>query len=261
MAVEDSEVSALIRLGLTEYESRIYLTLVRMGPLRASEVSFFGHVPRTKTYGAIRELERKGLLSVIPGKPELYAPSNPVEVLVPMIERLRREIEEADGVVQKLIVSYESGKLIRRGVPKEATEFWRIEGRRNIIDKVSQMLSDSKKSVKCCVSAQGLVRMYKAHYRVLEAARKRGVRVRVMSAGSPKSEVAQELSEVIELKQSNKHFKASLISVDGKEMLVVESSPDDAKIDYGSDTAFWTRNKIFTELYDELFDRLWSTSK
>jgi sugar-specific transcriptional regulator TrmB len=261
LAVEDREVSALRRLGLTEYEARIYLTLVRMGPLKASEVSFFGHVPRTKTYGSIRELERKGLLSVISGRPELYVPSNPAEVLTPIIERLSREIEESEEIVQKLILSYESSKLIRRGVSKETTEFLKIEGRRNVIDRVGQMLSDSKKSVKFCVSAQGLVRMYKAHYGVLEAARKRGVTVKVMSAGSLKSEVAKELSEIVELRQMSKHFKTGLILVDGREMLVVESSPDDSKIDYGSDTAFWTRNKIFTELYDELFDRLWSISK
>lgn len=74
MAVEEKEVAALCRLGLTDYESRIYLTLIKMGPKKASEVSFFGHVPRTKAYGAIRELERKGLLQIIAGKPELYMP-------------------------------------------------------------------------------------------------------------------------------------------------------------------------------------------
>jgi hypothetical protein len=31
LAVEEKDVAALRRLGLTEYESRIYLTLVRMG--------------------------------------------------------------------------------------------------------------------------------------------------------------------------------------------------------------------------------------
>jgi sugar-specific transcriptional regulator TrmB len=61
LAVEDKEVAALRRLGMTEYEARIYLALIRMGPKKASEVSYFGQVPRTKTYSTIRELERKGL--------------------------------------------------------------------------------------------------------------------------------------------------------------------------------------------------------
>ena len=69
LSVDERELSALRHLGLTEYESRIYLILVKSGPIKAGEISFFGQVPRTKTYGAIRELERKGLLRVIPGKP------------------------------------------------------------------------------------------------------------------------------------------------------------------------------------------------
>jgi sugar-specific transcriptional regulator TrmB len=32
LAVEDKEVAALRRLGMTEYEARIYLALIRMGP-------------------------------------------------------------------------------------------------------------------------------------------------------------------------------------------------------------------------------------
>ncbi|MGQ9543654.1 MAG: TrmB family transcriptional regulator [Candidatus Bathyarchaeia archaeon] len=260
MAVEDREISALRRLGLTEYEARIYLTLIRMGSLKASEVSFFGHIPRTKTYGAIRELERKGLLSVIPGKPELYIPSNPDEALTPLVARLSLEAKESEEVVQKLILSYGLSKLIKRKVPREAAEFWRIEGRRSIIDKANQMLSDSKKSVNYCTSAPGLIRMYKAYYGTLEAARRRGVVVRVISSASPKNiVVAKELSEVIDLRQVEKPFKIGFISVDGREILVVESSPDDAKIDYGSDLAVWTRNRLFVESYEELFDRLWRT--
>jgi sugar-specific transcriptional regulator TrmB len=87
LAVEDKDVVALCRLGLTEYESRIYLALIKLGPRKASELSFFGHVPRTKAYGAIRELERKGLLRVIPGKPELDTPSSPSEFLMPLVAK------------------------------------------------------------------------------------------------------------------------------------------------------------------------------
>ena len=58
MAIEARELSALRHLGLTEYESRTYLVLVRMGPIAAREPSFSGQVPRTETYRAIGELER-----------------------------------------------------------------------------------------------------------------------------------------------------------------------------------------------------------
>jgi DNA-binding MarR family transcriptional regulator len=55
-----------MKLGLTEYEARIYSVLVKLGPKKAGEISFFSKVPRPKTYGALRELQRKGLIEVLP---------------------------------------------------------------------------------------------------------------------------------------------------------------------------------------------------
>lgn len=66
LSLEESQLNALPHLGLTEYESRLYLVLVKVGPIKASELSFGAQIPRTKAYGAINELERKGLLQIIP---------------------------------------------------------------------------------------------------------------------------------------------------------------------------------------------------
>ena len=155
MAVEEKEVGAIQRLGLTEYESKIYLVLVRQGPIKASEISFFGQVPRTKTYGALKELERKGLLRIIPGKPEIYAPCSPSEVLMPLVTKLNRDVKDSEGVVQELSVAFESSKFVKRDIPKEATEFWQIDGRQNLFNKLNQILSDASKTIKYCTSARG----------------------------------------------------------------------------------------------------------
>src|SRR6266568_4963025 len=60
LAADEFSVQSLMKLGLTEYEARIYVVLTKMGPRNASEISFLGKVPRPKTYGAIRSLERQG---------------------------------------------------------------------------------------------------------------------------------------------------------------------------------------------------------
>ena len=66
LAADEFSVQSLMKLGLTEYEARIYVVLTKMGPRNASEISFLGKVPRPKTYGAIRGLESKGLLRIVP---------------------------------------------------------------------------------------------------------------------------------------------------------------------------------------------------
>ena len=261
LSVDERELSALRHLGLTEYESRIYLVLVKMGPIKAGEASFHGQVPRTKAYGAIRELERKGLLRVIPGKPELYAPSSPSEVLMPLVTKLNKEVKSTEELVHNLTVTYESNKYVKREVPKEAGEFWQIDGRKNIFNKLNQIMTDASKSISYCTSASGLIRAYKAHSEILENVRKRGAVVRVLSPiTSENSGVARELGEIVEVKRLDKPFGPSFVSVDARELVLIESRPEDLRTDRGTDLAIWTTNKLLIELHEQFFDRIWNTS-
>lgn len=260
MALEEREVTALRRLGLTEYESRIYLALIKLGPKKASEVSFFGQVPRTKAYGAIRELQRKGLLNIIPGNPELYAPSPPAEVLMPLMAKLNRDVKNSEDVVQGLALTYESSRFLKREAPKEVSEFWQMEGRQNVLNKLTQVFSDARKSVNYSTSASGLIRAYKVHSDVLEKAKRQGATVRVLAPISPdNSAVAEQFCEIIELREIDKPLGANFVSVDARELIVTESKPDDLRTDRGSDLAIWTSNRLLVQLHEQLFGLVWNS--
>ena len=259
MSVEEREVNALRRLGLTEYESRIYLVLVKRGPIKASELSFFGQIPRTKTYGAIKELERKGLLQIIPGKPEVYSPVSPSEVLMPMVGRLNRELADAEGVVQNLAVTYESQRFTKQQGPRDAEQFWELDGRPDIINKLNQLFGSASKTINYVTSSAGLIRTYKANCEDLERAKKKGTAVRILAPlTSENSLVARELSEVLELRILDKPFGESFVTVDSNELVVVESIPEDLRTDQGLDKAIWTTNKLLVELHCQLFEKVWN---
>src|SRR5207237_400077 len=78
----------------------------------ASEISFLGKVPRPKTYGAIRGLESKGLLRIVPGKPERYMAVSPNDVLIPLVEKLNKETTECVQVVENLAMAFESSRYV-----------------------------------------------------------------------------------------------------------------------------------------------------
>jgi len=259
LSVEDREIAALRRLGLTDYESRIYLVLIRMGQIKASELSFFGQIPRTKTYGAIKELQRKGLLRVVPGKPEAYAPSSPSEVLMPLVTKLSRELTDVEVVVQDLVLAYESSRFVKRQSPKGSEEFWELEGRPGIINKLNQIFRDASKSINYCTTAPGLVRAYKAHCEILERVKKKGTSVRILApVNSEVTGVAQEVSEVLDFKVLDKPFGENFVTVDGHELVVIETKPDDLRTDQGADKAVWSTNRLLVELHDQLYDRVWN---
>lgn len=260
MSVRDAELNALRRLGLTEYESRIYLVLVRKGAVKAGELSFFGQIPRAKTYGAINELERKGLVRIIPEKPEVYIAVSPGEVLMPLVNKLTNELHETASLVDGLMLSFETNKYRKQEVPKEADGFWEIEGRQGIFNKISQIISDASKTVNYCTSAAGLVRAYKGHCDILEKVRENGADVHVLSPlNAENAGVAREISEVLEFKVLDKPFGQNFVTVDGRELVVIETMPEDLRTDQGSDKGVWTTNRIIVELHDQLFDRLWNS--
>jgi sugar-specific transcriptional regulator TrmB len=230
-----------------------------MGPIKASELSFFGQIPRTKTYGAIKELERKGLLRIIPGKPEAYSPSSPSEVLMPIVTKLSHELIEAEAIVDNLVLMFESRRYVKRDVPKEADQFWEIKGRPGIINKLNQIFSDASNTINYCTTAAGLVRLYKAHCEILENAHKQGTIVRIMSpVNSENSGVVREISEVLDFKALDKPFEENFITIDSHELVVVETKPEDLRTDQGSDSAIWTTNRLLVDLHDQLFERIWN---
>jgi len=257
LAVEEGEVTALRRLGLSEYESRLYLALLRMGPIKASQLSFFGHVPRTKTYSAIKELERKGLVRIGPGKPEVYTPSSPIEALMPIITTLQNDIKTSEQLVQSLAVTYESSKYVKPNAPKQSEQFWQVDGRQSICDRLNQLMKTATHSINYSTSASGLIRAYKSHVDALEQANERGAKVRLLSpVTAENSTVAKQFSEIIDFKVADNSIE-NFVCVDSKEMVVIDSRPDDNMADQGSDVAVWTTNVLFVEVFERLFEGVW----
>lgn len=245
---------------MAEYESRIYLVLVRKGPVKASELSFFGQIPRAKTYGAINELERKGLVRIIPEKPEVYAAVSPGEVLMPLVNKLTRELSETSAIVEGLMLTFETNKYTKHDGPKEADGFWEIQGRQGVFNKITQIIGGASMRVNYCTSATGLIRAYKVHCDTLEKVTGKGVAVHLLSPINPENVgIAREISQVLEFKVLDKPFGQNFVTVDGRELVVIETMPDDLRTDQGGDKGVWTTNRIMVELHDQLFERLWNT--
>jgi sugar-specific transcriptional regulator TrmB len=254
---EESKIVALGKLGLTEYESKLYLALLKMGPIKASQLSFYGHVPRTKTYHTIKELERKGLITITPGKPDLYAPCSPLEALMPIVTERNHDVRDSEQVVQSLAMTYESSKYVRRNVPKQSEQLWQIDGRQVIYNKLNQLMKDASHSINYSTTARGLIRAYKLSTNSLERAAKHGATVRLLAPiTTENSSLVTEFSEIVDFKSTPEPL-ASFVCVDSKELVVLESRPDDVRTDQGSDVAVWTTNRLLVELFEKLFDEVW----
>lgn len=78
----ESVLRGFEELGLSPYEARIVLALVRVGSANSAELARLSGVPRTSTYRIIEELGRKGLAQRLPvGGPATWASPGRDEVM------------------------------------------------------------------------------------------------------------------------------------------------------------------------------------
>jgi sugar-specific transcriptional regulator TrmB len=259
LAADEFSVQSLMKLGLTEYEARIYVVLTKMGPRNASEISFLGKVPRPKTYGAIRGLESKGLLRIVPGKPERYMAVSPNDVLVPLVDKLNKETGECVQVVENLAMAFESSKYVYTEKPYERYDLWSVRGRDKVYKRIQDMIGEAKVNVCFTTTSNGLVRIYKAHSEVLEKAAERGAKVKVVAPiNQTNASVARELGEVIEVRNTTvpiMHFA----SADAAEIIFIEDIPDDTNVNAGQDVATWTNDPLLVKSHEKIFEQIWST--
>ncbi|MFP3222861.1 MAG: helix-turn-helix domain-containing protein [Nitrososphaeria archaeon] len=94
----------LMELGFTEYESKVYLTLLTKGPLYASELALYSGVPRTKIYEAIKGLMKKQLVEAYgsPKKFSVTANPEPFETILAEEERKYKEVKSLINEVKDL---------------------------------------------------------------------------------------------------------------------------------------------------------------
>jgi sugar-specific transcriptional regulator TrmB len=76
-----------MKLGLKEYEAKVYVTLLLFGPLTSTDLSKLSKVPYSRIYDVIRSLEEKGLIEISNTRPRRYKAVDPRIALVNFISR------------------------------------------------------------------------------------------------------------------------------------------------------------------------------
>jgi len=74
-------------LGVTEYETKVYLSLLKHHPSSAYTISQNSDVPHSRVYDVTRRLMKRGFVASTGKKPEMFSPLSPGE----LIEKLRKE--------------------------------------------------------------------------------------------------------------------------------------------------------------------------
>jgi sugar-specific transcriptional regulator TrmB len=128
----DDRTSAdqLVRLGLTTYEARAYITLVRRDSFTAAQIARTAGLPRQRIYDVLASLVEKGLASARPGSVVKYAALDPDLAVERLVANRRVEMSalerDASDVIGRLAPEYQAGRA--HSDPLEYIEVLRDRG-------------------------------------------------------------------------------------------------------------------------------------
>ncbi|NHN43314.1 TrmB family transcriptional regulator [Halorubellus sp. JP-L1] len=226
MSAQDA-VTALERLGLPNYEARVFVALHELGGGTAQAVSDQSEVPRSQVYGTADELADRGLVEVVESSPKRYRPVALDTARGILAERIEREhdraFENLEGI-RATETDHGSGQDVST-----------LRGRQPIDDRIAALVREAELAVVLVAPVQTSLSADVADA-LREAAADCAVTVLTADPGV-RDAFADDLVRVVVMSEDNPAVFAgrALMVDDSTVLLAVET--DDEPVD---EEAMWT---------------------
>jgi len=231
--------------GLSEYESKVYLSLLVLGSSGARKLSLHCRVPRTKVYGTLRKLIDNGLVVEIPGSPKIFTPSNPGDSFEALLDEYWIKAQDFDAVLQALTKTHEMKRDDARPRKKIV---WYIEEEGETKRKCLEMIGRSQRSLSILTNEDGLGLLFNSAHRLLDEINDRGIRVTLHSPLDPRtSSLARELSYVVQINKVDFAAPVLFINSDDEQFLLARIASQEGT-DLFEDSIFSGEEEILSLL-------------
>jgi len=262
-------------LDLETVEARIYLNLLRLGPVTASALAKELDVDRTKTYRTIDKLLNMSIVSTTISNPKLCIATKPEEVLKIVLQKKQDEINRVEKIGKDVIEKI--NKIVPITDGHYVPTFRTVQGRANIYSHIEKLLEDSSSTIYIVTTSDDILRMY--HTAVPEKIKEcidNGGTVRILtSTDNNKFIPLIERLKPTETRLGKLPSKGRIIVEEGKQMIMsdVMNASDFANMDNSrihhdsfnigadSDFALWTNSAEMVNNIFSLCKFLWRTSK
>ena len=233
----------LVALGLTEYEAKIYLALLKESPANGYQLSKKTGVPRSMVYEALGRLHSRGaVLKSGDERSTLYRPLPPENLL----ERYDRQHQQLiDNLHDSLLSIYDA---------QQEDSLWTVSGSSAVFSYASQMIAKGQMEVYLVLDDVALENLRGE----IEAAGDRGLQIGALLTGSGELDCEQVSyhppveSELQELEDM------LVVVVDGQECLIANLNLDVvATITRNKNLVLITRQFVWMELFAQrIYNRL-----
>lgn len=237
----------LRELGLTEYETDVYLALIEWGVMNAVEISKRANVPYSKIYGVLNSLADKGWVEVEHGRPSKYFPKAPSEAFSLAKMRFEEKLKSWEQAV-----SGELQSLYERREFHERPDIWILRGKQNILTKLEELIGNAKRELMIAAPsfAKPLAHVILAWLLRLQQSE---TKVFLMIAGDVKEWNLESLTALGEIRVRENMFGGGIIA-DGKEAMLMLGEDKLSLV-------IWSNHLGLVRFARDYFEYLWNSSK
>ncbi len=248
----------LRKMGLSEYESKAFLTLIGKGILSAPSISKHSGVPKSKIYGILEKLSEKRMIEEYPGKPKKFKARSPKFVFKELVEKEKKKVKSLQEVAEKLSKRMEDligSKEV--SLAETDTALWTVNGRHAFHEKYAEMLGKAEKEVLVCSTSAS---RHPAMDRAILGASKRDVTMKGITSVTD-NDVKQRVkyySNFFNLKNYPDLIPLTIVIIDRKECMYRLQYDFNGKTNY---VGVWSDNQALVDTFYHYWKSLWDNSK
>jgi sugar-specific transcriptional regulator TrmB len=212
----DQETLDLLRgISLNQYESKVYFSLLHAGPTSATEIGSLADIPRPRTYDVLDKLEKKGFISVQPGRPTKFKAIDIGDAIDFLKDKKKEDFEKSLGEIEEIKAKLSRKvKTTKPETKEDADDYvWVMKDRKSLHSKIENLIHSAQDNILIATTDSGLDHKLEAFEGALRKAKKRGVDIKIVSPLT-NSETAKRVAEFAETVKRDCNHRLMVIDND-----------------------------------------------
>ncbi|MGC8812123.1 MAG: TrmB family transcriptional regulator [Candidatus Aenigmatarchaeota archaeon] len=251
-------LEAFKEFGLSEYETKVYNTLIFLGPSKVGRISKISKVPQSKIYGVLEELTEKQLVEVFDGRPKEFRAIHPRLAFKNLLQKKEENLKilrDKINFLSKALGQFKDEEDFCEGI-------WVQKNEKNweVLNRFSEMLDNCEEYAFDVTKDFSLTQPLKESLR--KCARK-GIKLMTISTIKFDRESLYRVKWFYDNGLKIKIFETEnhprVLIVDGKEVGIRLETNISKKNFYFQ--FIWSKNKSLVKLFDNYARTLWKIAR
>ncbi|MCV0411667.1 helix-turn-helix domain-containing protein [Nitrosarchaeum sp.] len=249
-------------LDLDELEAKVYLNLLRAGPITASALAKELDIDRARMYRTVDKLVSRNIISTTLSSPKLCIAAEPQDALKIALRKKEDEVNRIKKDGEAIIEKINSEITTKQGT--NVPTFRVVQGRGNIYADIAQLIENSSGIIYISTTLEDISRMYhSAIPEKITVCEKKGGKVRLLvELDDPKLISFVKRFNATETKICKLPSKGRMVVQKDKQMIMSDSTAaSQMSSNSESDFSLCTNSSEMVSNIHSLCSLLWDTAQ